>query len=136
MKVRYRSKFEENIVNEIKKKKIKYKYEEYEIDYDQPASGNRGSYQDTPFNSKTEYKSKTITIVNEGHFPRSVRVGFCSVSSNARFGWWEKPLKIAVTKIGTIGDLRMNALKKVGEYIFKVGVNTDNNIKRIGGSRL
>lgn len=106
------------------------------FDYDQPASGNRGSYQDTPFNSKTEYKSKTITIVNEGHFPRSVRVGFCSVSSNARFGWWEKPLKIAVTKIGTIGDLRINALKKVGEYIFKVGVNTDNNIKRIGGSRL
>ena len=37
MKVRYRSKFEENIVNEIKKKKIKYKYEEYEIDYVQPA---------------------------------------------------------------------------------------------------
>ncbi len=36
MKVRYRSKFEENIVNEIKKKKIKYKYEEYEIDYTQP----------------------------------------------------------------------------------------------------
>ena len=108
------------------------------FDYDNPTvSGQpRGSYRDTPFNSKTEYKSKTITIVNDSWFPKALRVGFCSVSSNARFGWFEKPLKIAITKQGGLGDSRLNTLKKVGEYIFKIGVNTVNNVKRIGGSRL
>tara|TARA_Y100000004_G_scaffold128798_1_gene145124 strand:+ start:361 stop:3024 length:2664 start_codon:yes stop_codon:yes gene_type:complete len=107
------------------------------FDYDNnTVSGEpRGSYRDTPFNSKTQYNSKTITIVNDSWFPRSLRVGFCSVNSNARFGWWEKPLKIAITKQGGLGDSRLNSLKKMGEYILKVGVSTVNNIKRIGGSR-
>ena len=107
------------------------------FDYDNSTvSGEpRGSYRDTPFNSKTQYNSKTITIVNDSWFPRSLRVGFCSVNSNARFGWWEKPLKIAITKQGGLGDSRLNSLKKMGEYILKVGVSTVNNIKRIGGSR-
>lgn len=107
------------------------------FDYDNSTvSGEpRGSYRDTPFNSKTQYNSKTITIVNDSWFPRPLRVGFCSISSNARFGWWEKPLKIAITKQGSLGDSRLNSLKKMGEYILKVGVSTVNNIKRIGGSR-
>jgi hypothetical protein len=93
------------------------------------------SYRNTPFNSKTQYNSKTITITNDSWFPKKFRVGFCSVSSNARLGWWEKPLRIAITNEGGIGNRRLNTLKKVGEYIFKIGVSTVNNIKRIGGSR-
>lgn len=94
------------------------------------------SYRNTPFNSKTQYNSKTITITNDSWFPKKFRVGFCSVSANARLGWWEKPLKIAITNEGGIGNRRLNTLKKVGEYMFKIGVSTVNNIKRIGGSRI
>ena len=104
------------------------------FDYDSTTPAE--SYQNTPFNSKTQYNSKTITITNESWFPKKLRVGFCSVSSNARLGWFEKPLKIAITNEGGLGNKRLNTLKKVGEYIFKIGVSTVNNIKRIGGSRI
>ena len=104
------------------------------FDYDGTAPAE--SYRNTPFNSKTQYNSKTITITNESWFPKTLRVGFGSVSSNARLGWWEKPLKVAITNEGGIGNRRMNTLKKVGEYMFKIGVSTVNNIKRIGGSRI
>ena len=104
------------------------------FDYDSTTPAE--SYQNTPFNSKTQYNSKTITITNESWFPKKLRVGFCSVSSNARLGWFEKPLKIAITNEGGLGNKRLNTFKKVGEYIFKIGVSTVNNIKRIGGSRI
>ena len=103
--------------------------------YDYDNASQAGSYRNTPFTSKTEYKSKTITVKNDSWFPKRIRVGLCSVSSNARYGWWEKPLKVAITNEGGLGNRRLNGLKKVGEYIFKIGVSTVNNIKRIGGSR-
>ena len=94
-----------------------------------------GSYQNTPFTSKTQYNSKTITVTNTAWFSKTLRVGLCGISNNARMGWYEKPLKIAVTKEGGLGIRDTNAIKKVGQFIFKIGVSTVNNIKRIGGSR-
>jgi hypothetical protein len=98
-------------------------------------SFNNSYDSNSPFTSQTEYKSKTITLTNDAWFTKSLRVGLCGVNDNARYGWYEKPLRISMTQIGGSGNKSLNSILSVGERILRLGVNTVNNIKRIGGSK-
>ena len=104
--------------------------------FDFDSASQTDSYQNTPFTSKTQYNSKTVTITNDSNRSRTLRVGLLAISTNAREGWYEKPIRIALTKQASRGERDYRGLRSIGSYIFKIGVSTVNNIKRIGGSRI
>ena len=86
--------------------------------------------------SKTIYKTQTITVTNPFPFKSKLTYGLGAPSSNGAYGWYMKPYIVARSHSGNMISKLHDRIRSFLPTFRRKGSLAEKQKKRIGGARL